>query len=111
MARKGLIFLILIGFAFAQLTEKESFETGTLMSIDNEKVVINEATYILDENTEITDIAGNKIPIGLVKLPAECRYQTNIMRGQITDQVKIIKIIILKPVPMESYGKKFEKTE
>ncbi|GEM_PF-4136013 len=111
MARKGLIFLILLSFAFAQLADKENFETGTLMAVTGEKVVINEATYILDERAEVTDIAGNKIPLNMVKLPAECRFQTNIMAGKITDQVKIVKIVVLRPVPMESYGKKPEKTE
>ncbi len=115
MARKGLMYFVLISFIFAQNLSlshgPENFETGVLMEITREKAVINEAIYKLDRNVKITDIAGNTVPIELIKLPAECKYQTNIMAGEITERVKIIKLIILRPVPMESYGKKFEKLE
>lgn len=113
MERKGIIFAILVlaTSLLAQAPEKESYETGTLMVLSKKSAVIDESQYTLDENVEIVDIKGMKVPVDFVKLPALCKFQTNLMRGEISDSVKIVKIIILRAIKGHEYRVKAVKKE
>ena len=112
MERKGLIFAILLlaTTLLAQMPEsKNSFETGTLMVLSKRSAVIDESRYALDANVEIVDVNGTRVPIDFVKLPALCKFQTNLMRGEISDSVKIVKIIIMRPIKQREFRIKREK--
>lgn len=107
MERKGLILaLIASALLFGQIQPGQTegiFETGTLMSIGKKFVVINESTFLLDQNAQITDALGNTIPLMIVKLPALCKFQTNLMKGEESDTVKIVKLIILRPIKQTEF--------
>ncbi len=110
MERKRIIILALIAstLLFGQIQPGQTgevFETGTLMSIGKKSVVIDESTFLLDQNARITDALGNIIPIMIVKLPALCKFQTNLMKGEESDTVKIVKLIILKTIRQTEFRK------
>ena len=119
MERKGLIFAFLVSaLLFGQIQpdgklgeDKGVFEIGTLMSIEKNSVVIDESTFLLDQNAQVTDALGNPVPLMFIKLPALCKFQTNLMKGEESDTVKIIKLIILRPIRQTEFQKIMRKKE
>ncbi len=117
MERKGLIFALLVSaFLFGQIQPGEKlgegkgiFETGTLMSIGKNSVVIDESTFLLDQNAQVTDALGNPVPLMIIKLPALCKFQTNLMKGEESDTVKIVKLIILRPIKQTEFQRMMRK--
>lgn len=97
--RMILVMVLMVTTLLAQVPqEKEVFETGTLMFLSKKFAVIDEGKIPLDKNAEIVDLNGTRVPIDFIKLPALCKFQTNFMRGELSDSLKIVKIIILRPV-------------